>query len=312
MYWLLKWFYGYKNFWDEILFFWLVNWLHEKYSLDTLVVEAGDIHRMNHWIRENKSFLWPVLDRLEIVPIDEYKRKYIHHIFNMLGLWKYKSYMKFFGGGEVLDEQRRFPHDGRNLALLYNHSIRKKKFVLIWGLGTTKKRWTKILQKYLLPRAQQILCREQTSYHRALQYISKNHVQLVSDFSYPVLQEAKKYITQPLIQDEYILININPQTYNQDAVEQIQNFIKEYKVRSIFFPGHISEDKVYYTQLKKHIPDLEIYDWTKHTLLETLALFLHAKAGIWARLHFLYPLKVYEIPYESIGSTDKIQKLIIN
>ena len=32
-------------------------------------------------------------------------------------------------------------------------------------------------------------------------------------------------------------------------------------------------DKIYYSQLRKHIPDLEIYDWTKHNLPDTIDLF---------------------------------------
>jgi hypothetical protein len=44
---------------------------------------------------------------------------------------KYKHLFKFFGGGEVLSDERPFPHDGRNLPLLFNYSIRKKQFVLL-------------------------------------------------------------------------------------------------------------------------------------------------------------------------------------
>ncbi|MEI7919127.1 MAG: hypothetical protein WCH65_02735 [bacterium] len=48
-----------------------------------------------------------------------------------MGQGKYKKIYKFFGGGEVLSDERPFPHDGRNIPLLFNYSVRKGKFVLL-------------------------------------------------------------------------------------------------------------------------------------------------------------------------------------
>jgi hypothetical protein len=54
-----------------------------------------------------------------------------------------------------------------------------------------------------------------------------------------------------------------------------------------------------------------MYDWTKHPLTESLSLFYYADGGIWARLHFLLPLKLYGKPIVAIPYADKINKLII-
>jgi hypothetical protein len=54
-----------------------------------------------------------------------------------------------------------------------------------------------------------------------------------------------------------------------------------------------------------------MYDRTKHPLTESLSLFHYADGGIWARLHFLLPLKLYEKPIVAIPYADKINKLII-
>lgn len=308
--WFLKWFYGYKNFWDEMLFFWLVNRIEENYSINKLVVEAGDVERFSHRIRENKSFLGPILDKLEIVPIDVYKWKYIHHIMNILWLGKYKHYFKFFWWWEVLDESRKIPHDGWNIPTLYNYSVRKKKFVLLWWIGTHKKRHTNWLFSYLIPKAESIICREKVSKERAILFGNKTKTLLYEDFSLAVLREAEAFLHQQESKEEYMLININDATWSEENIKKIVKFVEKYPGKKIFFPGQIEEDKKYYAQLKSYIHDLNIYDRTKHNLNETIAMLYNAKAGVWARLHFLYPLKVFWKPYMSLSHSDKIEKLI--
>ena len=73
----------------------------------------------------------------------------------------------------------------------------------------------------------------------------------------------------------------------------------------------MNDDKFCFSTIKKYISGLEMYDWTKHSLIESLSLFYHADGGIGARLHFLLPLKLYGKPIVAIPYADKINKLII-
>ncbi|MEI7558008.1 MAG: hypothetical protein WCJ45_04195 [bacterium] len=111
----------------------------------------------------------------------------------------------------------------------------------------------------------------------------------------------------------YILININKQSVDKENIQKIIDFCQQYPdQKKIFFPCDMNDDIQCFVPLKKYIPDLEIYDWTIHSLNESLSLFFHADGGIGARLHFLLPLKLYEKPMVAIPYADKINRLIIN
>lgn len=306
----LKGFYGYKNFWDEMLFFWLANRIDNNYDISKLIVEAWNQIRLEDRIKDNKNYLWPILDKLEIVPINPYKIKHISHALNLLWLGKYRNLFKFFWWWEVLDDSRKFPHDWRNIALLYNKTIRKKKFILLWWIWTIKKNLTKKLYDFVIPRAKNIICREKVSYQIAQKYNSKSD--LFQDFSLDILNkftESNPEENKSL--PKYILINLTPKSRCNDSLNKIQNFCDDYpKHKKIFFPCDISDDTQYFVELKKHILDIEIYNRTKHSLSETLGLFYNSDWWIGARLHFLYPLKIFKKHYQSLVYEEKIEKMI--
>ncbi|MCF7834791.1 polysaccharide pyruvyl transferase family protein [Candidatus Gracilibacteria bacterium] len=310
----LKGFYGYKNFGDEMLFFGLINWIDQNYDISKLTVEVGDKSWMENWIRENKEYMGPILDKLDIVPINRYRLRYFSHIVTLLGIGPYKKLFKFFGGGEVLDDSRKFPHDGRNIALLYSASIRKKYFILLGGIGTIKKKSTKRLYNFILPRAQNIVCRENVSFNLVNKYNKKST--LLRDFSKPLLEEFLSKHNKSNHEEllfPYILINISPKSFNHASFEKIQKFCKNYpKHKKIFFPCDMNYDEQYFDQLKKMFGDLEIYNRTKHSLQETLQLFYNSDGGIGARLHFLYPLKFFKKNIEALTQEEKVEKLIFN
>jgi hypothetical protein len=111
----------------------------------------------------------------------------------------------------------------------------------------------------------------------------------------------------------YILINLNKKSRNPENIEIIRSFTKKYPdAKKIFFPCDIQDDLKLFSLLRAEIPELELFDWTKHSLMESLHLFFAAQAGIGARLHFLYPLKIFAIPFEAIVYSDKVRKLILN
>ena len=359
-----------------MLFFWLLNYLQKEYNPDLFAVEVWDKQRIQNRTQQNKTFLdaW-ILDKLDFIENSE--SSVLFRRFNQLlaVVWfdKYKKYFKIFWGWEVLDESRKFPHNGRNLPLLHHYSIRKWQFILVWWIGTHYKKSTKYLYKYLLPKAQKIICRELDSVKRAKKY-SLNNTLLFQDFSteildkeqkkqtegskslssleqsfpiveegskslssleqsFPIVEEGSKSLSSleqsfPIVEEgsksfssfqNVYLINIGPKHFTQQNLNKIKKYIKAstdvisahpVAPRKIFFPADINFDKQYYPQLRKEIPDLEIYDRTKHSLFETIELFKSCSWWVWSRLHFLYPLKVFKKDLLSISDSDKVRKMI--
>ena len=185
----LKWFYWYKNFWDEVLLFWLLNYLQKEYNPDEIVVEVWSVEWIQTWLNKNKEYLqsW-IIDKLDFVENKEISKRF-RQILSFFGINKYKKYFKVFGGWEVLDESRKFPHDGRNLALLHHYSIRKWKFILVWWIWTCEKFRTKKLFKYMLHRAQKVICREKASYERTISLWWKNAISY-EDFSKEIFKDS--------------------------------------------------------------------------------------------------------------------------
>lgn len=305
----IKWFYWYRNFGDEVLIFWLLNYLQQKYNPETIAIEVGDIAWMQQWISQNQSFLQSgVLDKIELVENTEISRRF-KQFQSFLWLDKYRGYFKIFGGWEVLDESRQFPHDGRNLLLLHHYCIKNWNFALVGGIGTDVHPWTKFLFKIILPRAQEIICRESFSCERAIKYEASNAT-VFEDFS------TKVFTANPEKSEkqDIILINLSPQYNTAENIAKISDFVAKYgdKYEKFYFPADINFDKELFSTLRIIVPDLQIYDWTKHTLQETINLFASCQWWIWSRLHFLYPLKLFGKDMECLAYSDKIKKIIMN
>lgn len=304
----VKWFYWYKNFWDEVLFFGLLNYLQEKYNPENFTIEVGDIARIQERIKQNAEFLdkW-ILDKIDFVENTEISKRFTQFL-SFLWINRYKKYFKVFGWGEVLDENRKFPHDWWNLWILHRFCIRKWKFILVWWIWTDKQKKTQILCKTLFSHAKEIICREATSVERVKKYWIENVIKY-QDFSKTVFEKKD---CAKLKWKKVVLINISPKYFNEKNIEKIKKFIENYysDYKKIYFPADINFDKTYYSEIRKHIPDLQIYDWTKHKLQETIELFQDCEWWIWSRLHFLYPLKLFGKHFESLSDSDKVKKMI--
>lgn len=113
-------------------------------------------------------------------------------------------------------------------------------------------------------------------------------------------------------------MNIHAHIRTPDTQKKILAFCKKYPHhRLIYVPFDINiqsdiNDAIYYEQLKKHLPSLELRDRSHHSLKQTLQLFSSCSAGIGARLHFLYILKVLNKPFEAIVYQEKVKKLILD
>ncbi len=306
----LKGYFWYKNFWDELLFFWVVNRIFSQYpELENLIIEVGNKVWMEYWVKKNyQTYISSEREqKIIFTEIKQHRWKRLTHVLNLLWFWKYSTYFKFFWGWEVLTDERNFPHDGRNIPLLFGKTIRKWNFMLLGGIGTPQKRRTKFLYTLLLPRAKAIITREETSYKTALK--RNKHTIVYQDFSQDIIKNIA--IDKNSQSISYVLINCNPKSRNTKAKQDIIAFCKTHaQHKKIFFPGDIREDMVCFWNLQQDIPDLEIYDWTKYSLQESLNLFQNATAAIWARLHFLLPLKIYNKDYKAIKYAEKIHKMI--
>lgn len=305
----LKWYYGYKNFGDELLFFGVVHRIFFHYSkLQQLMVEVDNKSWMEYWVQKNyqKYISKEQYSKLIFIETRQHNSKYTTHFLSFLWFGKQKKIFKFFGGGEVLSDERNFPHDGRNIPLLFSSTVRRKNFMLLGGIWTPKKSRTKRLYKILLSRAKGIITRDETSYKTALR--RNNHSLVYQDFSQDIILKNKQNTEK---KDTYVLINCNKKSWNQDTRQKIIDFCKKYaQHKKIYFPCDMSDDSNYFTELQKDIPDLEMYDWTKYQIEESLSLFQWTTAAIWARLHFLLPLKLYKKEFTAIKYAEKIYKMI--
>lgn len=306
----LRWYYGYKNFWDELLFFWVVDRIFSHYpEITDLVVEVNNKTWMEYRVKKNyhEYLSKEQYNKISFVEIKQHRWKYITHILSLLGFGKYRSYFKFFGWWEVLSDERDFPHDGRNIPILFGTTVRKEKFMLLGGIGTPRKRRAKLLYDILLPKAEWIITREETSYKTSIK--RNKHTSLYQDFSQNIIEntDCKKQI----ISTSYVLINCNLKSRNPDTKESIVEFCKTHaQHKKIFFPCDMNDDIYCFADLQQDIPDLEMYDRTKHSLQDSLCLFKGATAAIWARLHFLLPLKLYKKDFTAIRYAEKIYKMI--
>jgi len=258
--------------------------------------------------------------QIQFVEIKQHKWRRLTHITNLIGRGKYKHVFKFFGGGEVLTDERPFPHDGRNIPLLFNRTIRRWAFTLLGWIGTPKTYRSRLLYKDLLHRAKELVLRDPISIKIVEQKkwkVQHERVKFHEDFSLSVLRKFK--LSEPplwaehgnLESDKSILVNINTASLTSANIHKIQLFCKEYPDHKIiYFPCDMDDDFQCFDMIKSDIPGIELYDWTKHTLEQTIQLFLHTEAGIGSRLHFLLLLKFFNTPFQSISKAEKVHKMI--
>ena len=182
----------------------------------------------------------------------------------------------------MLCDERPFPHDGRNIPLLFNYSVQKKQFILLGGIGKTRKGRTDILYRYLLPKAEKIAVRDRDSLAIAKKWNPENTL-LHQDFAQEIILRHKEQGTrneekgarnEDQKKNPYILININKQSVNKENIQRIVDFCTHYPDhKKIFFPCDMNDDKYCFQAIKTYISGLEMYDRTKHSLSTSLSLF---------------------------------------
>jgi polysaccharide pyruvyl transferase WcaK-like protein len=147
------------------------------------------------------------------------------------------------------------------------------------GIGKPSKTWTEKLYNYMLPKAEKIVVRDKESLQIAKKLNPENTV-LYQDFAQETIKNAECKM-QNAENKKYILININKQSVDKKNIHKIIEFCKKYPDhKKIFFPCDMNDDKFCFSHIKKYVPGLEMYDWTKKTLEESLSLFYYADGGI--------------------------------
>lgn len=287
--WFLKGYYWYKNLWDEVLFFWVVNKIFKEFDVDKLYVEVSDKNRFSQWIDKNRQIL--EIESTQIILVEKW---YIPHKNQMLFVW----------GGEFFADQRKFPYDWWNILFKFFKHIIKKKFVLLWWISRPKKFRTKILYRFVLPKADKIILREKHSFDIAMKYNTNSY--LYRDFAQDIYEKIK---INKKNNWKKVLLNTNPYIYNLKSLEEILHSVKSYKkFEKYFVPFDINEDSKYYSHIKNFLPDLEIYDWTQFSIKEIFEFLSEAKFWIGARLHFLLFLKWSNVDIKPLFYQEKIEK----
>lgn len=282
-----------------------------RYEVEELIIEVGNASRMQAWIEKNREFLNAYYqereskvdrEKIQFFEPEGYfaqkqqsrgKRQTYLQIF--LGKHPYRQHFKIFGGGEVIDESRNFPHNGWNLLLLYARSIFQGNFALWGGLGSQNKRSTKLLTRLLVKLSQNLVLRDRHSHEVARGILREKEGKksdFFQDFCLNILQFFHKNHSQEQNEEQNkeqtILINLSP-ALHEDKLSILQEIKKE---KLIFFPCDINFDLPFQQyHLANH--QAKLYLWTEHDLTNTLSLLAQSKLGIGSRLHFLYCYKVF-------------------
>ncbi len=313
----LKWYYWYKNRWDELLLLWLIDWLWKNYKYNILYIESGNKEWLNKRLYNcKKSVKLTHVDKIICVERGE----------NIL--WK-KNMLYVFWWGEVFTDARPFPYNGWNYLLGFWKIIRKKNFIILGWLGTEKNIGTNFLYKQLIGRAKKVRIRDKWSYAIAEKYISSNKIFLEKDFAYDVLDflqkgkylfsknketiSSKKQKKEETKKKNYIIININKYLRNKEVVDTCRQIVKSYpNAVYIYFPAAIGSDDLLFGDVKKIIPGLKFYNRTEKGLLENISFLKNAKFVLAARLHVLLVAQYFDVPFNAVIYQEKIKKIILD
>lgn len=311
---LIKWYYWYKNLWDELIIFSLLNRADERFNPDKISIECWDEKRLENWITKHQAFLIPwIIEKLSFLPRPNLKEKI------QICLWRRRDLYDFIilWWWEVIDESRSFLYRWRNLFFQYRRSIKQWNTAIVGWLWTNKKRWTSFLQNFLVKNANIIILRDQNSLELTKEILQNGWQNRESkaeydwDLTLPLLEEAKEIFKEEKIKsgrDPYYLLNFSPLCDKEKSFKLIRKFADTHKkMQPIYFACNKSEDEKFFNDIQEILPNCELFDWSQANISETLKLFYFAEWWIWARLHFLYILKFFDKKFVQLHTSHKIQ-----
>lgn len=301
----IKWYYGYKNFGDELLLIWLVNYFAKVYSPTHIYIESADKKFLTDRISKNQEYFEIPLNKITITTKLEYIYKYPLYIWCHKIIW----------GGECISPVAKFPNWWRKYLIWFWRDLLSKNYTICWGIGTPSES-NKKLYKILLGRAKSIVVRDPESQKISLIYNPKTV--LYHDFAIDVIdkytaEKAKKIKGEKAkVNNKYVLLNLKKSEYNDENLKLIKEFVSKYPDHKIIYIANFiwEDDGLIYSLFTDLNRDIELYDWTYRKLDKTFRLFDNCEAGWWVRLHFLMILKTLWKDYEYIYYQEKIRKLI--
>jgi len=311
---LIKWYYWYKNLWDELIIFSLLNRADERFNPDKISIECGDEKRLENWIIKHKAFLIPwIIEKLNFLPKPNRREKI------QICLWMKKKLYDFiiFWWWEVIDESRSFLYRWRNLLFQYRRNIKQWMTAIVWGLWTNKKLWTQYLQGFLVKNAKIVILRDKSSFELTKKILESNwqrreeKTEYDWDLTLSLLEESENIFKEKKIKsqrDPYYLVNFSPLCKKEKAFKLIRKFADGYKkMQPIYISCNKAEDEQFFKEIQEILPNCEIFDWTQANISETIKLFYFAEWWIGARLHFLYILKFFKKDFVKLHSSHKIE-----
>ena len=311
---LIKWYYWYKNLWDELIIFSLLNRANERFNPNKISIECWNKDWLKNRIIRHKDFLVPwIIEKLNFLPKPNRKEKI------KICLWMKRKLYDFIilWWWEVIDESRDFLYRWWNLFLQYRRSIKKWITAIIGWLWTNKKLWTSFLQNFFIKNANIIILRDQNSFKLTKKILEQNWQNRKEkseygwDLTLSLLEEAKEIFSEKKIKSNrypYYLINCSPLCDGKKCFKLIKKFVDYYKdLQPIYVACNTYEDEKFFKDIQKILPNCEKFNRTQTNITETLKLFYFAEGGIWARLHFLYILKFFKKKFIQLHNSHKIQ-----
>lgn len=309
----MKWYYGYKNFWDELLALGVIRYLFENYPLEILYIEVENIDWFSTRLHRHKSLLWDALSKVKLISKSDKVSIIKHSIFataTHLFLW----------WGEVFTPARWRFHGWRNLYILYRNSFIRHNVTLLWWVSKAKNRSFKLLYRLTLSNCDKIILREPTSYDYVVSnYAFKERVLLYQDFWHALIDSlhVSKLTdnntpskTRPLC--PYLVVNTNPHIDMSILTEKLSTLTQDTNIDTIVYFPWDKVDTVYYDVLSTSFSTYNwtLFDWTKYDILTIIDLFQHATHWLWVRLHVLSMFQRFWIPYDFVVYQEKISKFL--
>ena len=72
-----------------------------------------------------------IYEKIQMLQVGSPAPKRWRQLKHLFGLAPSRGMQKIFGGGEVLSDERKTPHDGRNIVMLFLWTVISGKFTLL-------------------------------------------------------------------------------------------------------------------------------------------------------------------------------------
>ena len=311
--WYLKWYYGYKNFWDELLALGVIRYLFENYPLETLYIEVENIDWFSTRLHRHESLLWDVLSKVKLISKSDRISVIKYSILTLdthLFLW----------WGEVITPARWRFHWGRNLYILYWFSFLRHTVTLLWWVSKANNRQFKLLYRLTLSNCDKIILREPTSYNYVVStYASKDQVLLYQDFWHALIDSLDMSTltdnTSPSktrLLCPYLIVNTNPHIDMSILTQKLSTLTQNTNIDTIVYFPWDKVDTKYFDILSTSLSTYNwtLFDWTKYDIFTIIDLFQHTTYWLWVRLHVLSMFQRFWIPYDFVVYQEKISKFL--